>query len=180
MNIVLQTKRLILRELEEADLPSLCRTLQDEEAMYAYEHAFSNKEARAWLLNQLRRYREDGFGLWGVLRKKDGRFIGQCGLTWQPLGNGARGIEVGYLFERTYWHNGYATEAAAACMAYAFAHGAEKVYSVIRENNAASRRVAERNGMRVCGGLVKKYYDMEMPHLIYCAEKPRAETRRTE
>ena len=179
MNIVLQTERLILRELEEADLPSLCHTLQDKEAMYAYEHAFSGEEARAWLLNQLRRYREDGFGLWGVIRKEDGQFLGQCGLTWQPLGNGARGIEVGYLFERTYWHNGYATEAAVACKEYAFCTlHADAVYSIIRENNLPSRRVAERNGMRVCGGLVKNYYGMEMPHLIYRAQNPNGTAKR--
>ena len=43
-------------------------------------------------------------------------------------------------------------------------------------NNLPSRRVAERNGMRVCGSLVKHYYGMEMPHLIYRAENPHGKT----
>ena len=173
MQHILETPRLFLRELTPADLPALCQTLQDERAMYAYEHAFSDEEAQAWLTNQLRRYREDGFGLWGVIRKADGQFLGQCGLTWQPLPDGTRGIEVGYLFARTYWHNGYATEAAAACKDYAFRTlHAEKVYSIIRENNAPSRRVAERNGMHVCGRLIKHYHGIKMPHLVYCTHAP--------
>ena len=177
MKIVLETERLILRELEQADLPALCRTLQDKQAMYAYEHAFSDEEAQAWLANQRRRYREDGFGLWGAALKADGRLIGQCGLTLQPLGDGTQEVEIGYLFERAYWHQGYATEAAVACKEYAFSVlGKERVCSIIRENNLPSRRVAERNGMRICGRLVKHYYGMEMPHLIYRAENPHGKT----
>lgn len=178
MKILFETERLFLRELEQADFAALCRTLQDERAMYAYEHAFSDEETQAWFANQQRRYREEGFGLWGVVRKADGQFLGQCGLTLQPLGDGTRGIEVGYLFERTYWHNGYATEAAIACKEYAFCTlHADTVYSIIRENNLPSRRVAERNGMHVCGRLVKHYYGMEMPHLIYRAENPHGSAR---
>ena len=78
---ILETERLVLRELVPSDLPALCRVLQDKETMYAYEHAFSDEEAQAWLNNQLRRYREDGFGLWGAVLKESGELIGQCGLT---------------------------------------------------------------------------------------------------
>ena len=58
MKILFETERLFLRELEQADFAALCRTLQDERAMYAYEHAFSDEEVEAWLANQQRRYRE--------------------------------------------------------------------------------------------------------------------------
>ena len=169
--ILFETKRLVLRELAPSDLPALCRVLQDKEAMYAYEHAFSDEEAAAWLNNQLRRYREDGFGLWAAVLKESGEIIGQCGLTWQDF-DGRRVTEVGYLFERAHWHNGYATEAAIACKEYAFSVlGMQKVYSIIRDNNFASQRVAQRNGMHVCGKIVKHYYGMDMPHLVYCVER---------
>ena len=55
--MVLETKRLQLREMTVADYDALCRILQDEETMYAYEGAFSDEETRAWLDKQLRRYR---------------------------------------------------------------------------------------------------------------------------
>ena len=49
----------------------------------------------------------------GAERKENGQLIGQCGLTKQPV-NGMFVTEIGYLFERAFWHRGYATEAAAA------------------------------------------------------------------
>ena len=61
--MVLETKRLLLRQMIQDDLPALCRILQDEEVMYAYEHAFSDAEAADWLNRQLQRYKDDGFGL---------------------------------------------------------------------------------------------------------------------
>ena len=45
------------------------------------------------------------------------------------------------------------------------------MYSIIRENNLPSRRVAERNGMRVVDTIVKHYYGFVMPHLVYRVEK---------
>lgn len=171
MKTILETPRLILREMTTSDLPTICRVLQDEKTMYAYEHAFSDEEAQAWLNNQLRRYREDGFGLWAVVLKESGEIIGQCGITLQDV-NGEWVPEVGYLFERAYWHRGFATEAAIACKEYAFnVLGLDTVYTIIRDNNIASQNVAKRNGMTVCGRIVKHYYGMDMPHLVYRAER---------
>lgn len=165
--MILETERLYLRKMTRDDLAPLSRILQDREVMYAYEHAFTDEEVQAWLDKQLRRYREDGFGLWAVILKENGDFIGQCGLTIQDIGE-RQVIEVGYLFRRDCWHHGYAAEAAIACKNYAFEEiGAEEVYSIIRENNFPSQRVAERNGMTVTGKFVKHYYGIDMPHLIY-------------
>mgnify|MGYP000047551076 FL=1 len=135
--------------------------------MYAYEHAFEDWEAADWLDRQLMRYEKYGFGLWAVILKETGELIGQCGLTMQEAGE-REVLEVGYLFRKDFWHCGYALEAAAACRDYAFEKlGAEEVYSIIRDTNAPSRAVAERNGMTVCGSIVKHYYGMDMPHLLY-------------
>lgn len=95
----IETKRLILREMTENDLPALRKILQDEEVMYAYEHAFSEEEVIKWFENQQRRYREDGFGLWAAVLKDSGEMIGQCGITYQDLGN-ERVPETGYLFQK--------------------------------------------------------------------------------
>lgn len=164
---VLETGRLLLREMTGGDFPALCRMLRDPEVMYAYEHAFSDQEVQIWLDNQLRRYRQDGFGLWAVELGQTGEMIGQCGLTWQDW-NGRQVLEVGYLFRRDAWGRGYATEAAVACRNYAFETlNAPEVFSIIRDSNLPSRRVAERNGMEVRGRMVKHYYGMDMPHLVY-------------
>lgn len=163
-----ETPRLRLRLLTQEDLPRLCRTLQDPAAMTAYEHAFSDAEVREWLARQLARYRQHGFGLWAVCAKETGAFVGQCGVTWQEAGAGRQVLEVGYLFERVHWHKGYAAEAARACRDWAFRQlDAPEVYSIIRDNNLASQRVAMRNGMRPAGQLVKHYYGVDMPHILY-------------
>lgn len=70
--IFAQTDRLVLRKFNRNDYLNLCGILQDEKAMYAYEGAFSDDEVPAWLDNQLRRYREEGVGLYAVELKDGG------------------------------------------------------------------------------------------------------------
>ena len=168
MNWILETERLRLRELVPEDYGALCFMLRDAETMYAYEHAFSEAEAREWLQRQFDRYAEYGFGLWAVILKETGELIGQCGLTMQDGGNFGRVLEVGYIFNRSFWHRGYAAEAARACKEHAFDKlGAKEVFSIIRDGNTASVKVALRNGMSPRGKLTKHYYNMDMPHTLY-------------
>ena len=172
--VKIETARLFLRCMAPDDRPALCRILQDPVAMRAYEHAFSEEEVDRWLEKQLERYRRDGIGLWAVILRETGEMIGQCGLTWQDIPDG-RVPEIGYLFERAHWHRGYATEAAIACKHYAFATlDFPAVYSIIRDINLPSQRVAERNGMTRIGSFVKHYYGVDMPHWIYWVERGRA------
>ncbi len=171
MDIIMETERLILRKMETSDYRDLCKILQDEAVMYAYEGAFSDEEARNWLNRQLRRYEEDGFGLWAVILKENGELIGQCGLTIQDIPD-RQVVEIGYLFRRKYWHRGYATEAAKACREYAFhVLNVEEVFSIIRDTNTASRNVAERNGMEQVGSFVKPYRGVDMPHDVFVARR---------
>ena len=126
-------------------------------------------------LLRLRRLTEGDFGNLCMIMQDEETMrayevIGQCGITMQTLGDGRQVHEVGYLFRRDFWHNGYATEAARGCMDYAFdTLGAEEVYSIIRDSNMASQRVAERNGMRRVGTMIKHYRGVDMPHYIYAA-----------
>lgn len=170
-NIFTETKRLLLRQMEQPDFEDLCKILQDKDVMYAYGGAFSNEETQEWLDKQLIRYKQDGFGLNAVILKETGLMIGQCGLTIQEI-PGKKVIETGYLFQKKYWHKGYATEAAKACNEYAFnILGLKEVYSIIRDNNIPSQNVAKRNGMVKCGTFTKHYRGMDMLHYIYMAKK---------
>lgn len=165
---IIETPRLMLREMTPADRPDLCMILQDKEVMYAYNGPFSDEEVNGWLERQTGRYREWGYGLWAVVLKQTGEMIGQCGVTRQ-LWNGEEMLEIGYLFRHSHWHQGYATEAARACMEYAFnVLVASEVCSIIRDNNIPSQRMALRNGMRKAEGvMVKHYRGAEMPHWLY-------------
>lgn len=169
---LIETERLFLRPMTQKDFPALCKILKDKDVMYAYEHAFSDEEAQAWLDKQLLRYEKDGFGLWAVVLKRSGEMIGQCGLSWQDW-NGKQVLEVGYLFQKAFWHQGYAAEAAIACKNYAFdtLHASE-VYSIIRDTNLPSQRVACRNGMMPVDRFVKHYYGIDMPHVVFQIKRP--------
>ncbi len=165
--MILNTDRLTLRLLEQTDYGALTKILQDSEVMAAYEHAFSDGEVQTWLDRQIARYQADGVGLWAVCLMQTGEVIGQCGLTMQDC-FGRKVLEVGYLFQKAFWRRGFATEAARACRDYAFERlNASEVYSIIRDTNKASRSVALRNGMSVCGEFVKHYYGVDMPHIVY-------------
>ena len=167
----LETERLIMREMTHADLPSLCEIMKDENTMYAYEGAFSDAEVQEWLERQILRYQKWNFGLWAVVLKETGKMIGQCGLTMQPWKDDEV-LEIGYLFNRNYWHKGYATEAAAACKRYAFdVLKAEEVCSIIRDTNIQSQNVALRNGMTLTDNWTKHYRGVDMPHYRFVVKR---------
>lgn len=167
----IKTKRLLLREMQQSDYKDLCKMLQDKEVMYAYEGPFSDEEAQNWLNKMLYRYQEDGFGLYAVILKETGEMIGQCGLTLQDYKN-EKVVEIGYLFQKAYWHRGYAIESASACKEYAFTVlDVGQVFSIIRDTNIASQNVARRNGMEKIDTFVKHYRGIDMPHDVFSIKR---------
>lgn len=152
--MILETERLYLREMNQNDFESLCKILQDKDTIYAYEGAFSDDEAHEWLDRQLTVIKN------GVL------VYGQ--LFWRQPWKDSEVLEIGYLFERSYWHNGYATEAAKACKKYAFeVLNATEVCSIIRDTNIASQNVSVRNGMKIMDTWIKHYRCVDIPHYRY-------------
>ena len=165
--MILETERLYLRRMDQNDYDALCAIMQDADTMYAYEGPYTDEEVQAWLERQLMRYATLGYGLWAVVLKETGDMIGQCGLTMQPWKD-EQVLEIGYLFNRAYWHNGYAAEAAQGCRKYAFdVLGADEVCSIIRDTNIASQNVAKRNGMTVKDEWVKHFRGVDMRHYRY-------------
>jgi [ribosomal protein S5]-alanine N-acetyltransferase len=157
--------------MTEHDLPALREILQDAETMVAYEGPLDEDEVVVWLERMIGRYTNDGFGMWAVILKETGQMIGQCGLTRQHI-IGEDVVEIGYLFNRAFWHRGYATEAARASRDYACeVLGLERVYSQVRDTNIASMNVAIRTGMTVRGRFTKHYRGVDMPHLAFAFDR---------
>ena len=83
----IETERLILREMNEEDFDDLYCVLADSDII-AYPYALLMKKGvRGWIEKNQERYQIFGFGLWAVRLKENGKMIGDCGLTLQPIGN---------------------------------------------------------------------------------------------
>ena len=143
-----ETERLILRQMTPEDFNAMYAVLADSDIMQHYPYTFDAARVRGWIARNMERYRTDGFGLWAVVLRETGEVIGDCGLTMQPI-NGKILPEIGYHIRADHQRRGYATEAAAACMRYAFEqHDFPAVYSYMKHTNTASAAVAKKNGMR--------------------------------
>ena len=139
---ILETERLSLRELEPDDVDHLAEVLTDPVAMRHYTVPFDRERVSAWIDWARTSYAEHGFGLWAVIRRSDGRFLGDCGPMLQPV-EGALVPEVGYHIVRSEQGRGYATEAASACVQWVFDHTSyDSVCSLVSPDNDASRAVA--------------------------------------
>jgi RimJ/RimL family protein N-acetyltransferase len=141
---VLETERLILRHLTLDDVDDLWQILGDPKAMRYYPAPFTRAQTEGWIRHALTSYAQHEVGLWAVIRKEGQRFLGDCGLTVQPV-EGGTDLEIGYHIIRRYQGQGFATEAAYACRDYAFAVlKAPRVISIVDLQNRPSRRVAEK------------------------------------
>jgi RimJ/RimL family protein N-acetyltransferase len=120
-----------------------------------------------WVQRNLTHQQEYGYGLFSVLLKSRDLVIGDCGLEQIEAADG-HAAELGYDFRSDYWHQGYATEAASAIRDYAFQQvQLPRLISLIRQNNRASQRVAEKIGMRRVKQLVRddtSYWLYELTH----------------
>lgn len=153
--VILETTRMTLRQMRMSDGDHLLGIFADPEAMRYYPGTKDAAEARRWIRWNLDSYQAHGFGLWMAFLKSTQEFAGQCGLTVQEV-EGRHEVEIGYLFLRALWGQGLATEAARACRDHGFARlGRARLVSLIDVRNVASRKVAEKLGMRLEKEIIK-------------------------
>ena len=153
--MILETDRLILREMNMDDFDALYEVFADTEIMEHYPYAFDENRVKDWIKRNMDRYENNGFGLWAVCLKETKEVIGDCGLTLQNI-EGETLPEIGYHIRRDCQHKGYAKEAALAVKEWAFANtGYPALYSYCKYTNTASYKTAESIGMR----FLKEYPD---------------------
>ena len=152
---MIETERLILREYTMDDFDALYEIVSDPETMRHYPAPFDAERTRRWIEWNLENYEKHGFGLWAVVLKETGEFIGDCGITIQMI-DGEPLPEIGYHIHKKHWRRGYAKEAARAARDWAFTHtGYDALYSYMKYTNVASYSTALANGMK----RVKEYPD---------------------
>lgn len=152
---MIETERLTLRELTMDDLGPLYEIMSDPETMQHYPAPFDEARTRGWISWNLENYRKYGFGLWAVVLKETGEFIGDCGITIQNI-DGDMLPEIGYHIHKRFWRRGFGKEAARASRDWLFENtDYGVVYSYMKYTNVGSYRTAMANGMKK----VKEYAD---------------------
>lgn len=152
---MIETQRLILREYTLDDFDALYEILSDPETMQHYPAPFDEEKTRNWITWNLDNYEKYGFGLWAIVLKETGGFIGDCGLTMQNI-DGEMLPEIGYHISKKYWRQGFAKEAARAVRDWAFQNtDYNAVYSYMKYTNVSSYSTAASVGMKK----VKEYPD---------------------
>ncbi len=147
----LETERLILRGFREQDLDAYAEMNADPEVTRYIGNGQTLTRAEAWrnMAMMLGHWQLRGYGMWAVEERQSGETIARIG-CWEP--EGWPGFEIGWMVRRAYWGRGLATEGARAAMDYAFRElQRSRVISLIRPENAPSRRVAEKLGQKLEG-----------------------------
>ena len=145
----LETERLWLRAFREEDLDAYAAICADPEVMRYLGDGQVLSRADAWRQMALiiGHWTLRGYGLWAVEERATGVLIGRLGF-FNP--EGWPGFELGWMLRRASWGQGYATEGAGRALAHAFTEmGRDHLISLIRPDNRASIRVAERLGERL-------------------------------
>ena len=157
MNCFLETERLYLRRFTPEDFDALKTIISDKETMAYYDAPYDDAGVKRWIDWNLSNYEDWGFGLFVLINKNSGAFIGDCGITVQRI-NGKYRPEVGYHIHKSFWRQGYAKEAATAIRDWAFGHTPiETLYSYTVKENKASIATARSIGMEV----VEEYIDTD-------------------
>jgi len=156
MDIVIETDRLLVRKFTEDDAPLLYDLNLDPEVIrYTHDPLTDVEEARKVLEEViLPQYILYDHGRWAVHLRSGLEFIGWCGLKYLTESNE---VDLGYRFKKNFWGNGYATEAARACIKYGFAMlNLGRIVGRALPANLASIKVLEKCGM--------EYHHDEMMH----------------
>lgn len=147
MGTILETERLILREINPDDRKELFALHSDPEVQQYTGEAVvkSIEEIDRAIAGRLKNYIEDGFGRLAVIRKGTDEFLGWAGLTYLPeFGE----VDLGYRFKKEFWGKGFATEASEAILAYGFTElNLDEIVAISFPENIASIRVMEKVGM---------------------------------
>lgn len=160
-DFVISTPRLDLRPFLPEDAEAFYHMNLDKEVMrYTGDEAFSSPiEARIFIENY-DAYLKWGYGRWAVVEKSSTDFIGFCGFKI----NEENLVDLGFRFIRSRWNQGYATEAADACLNYGFeVLDMKEIVGRADRSNLASIRVLEKIGMSYwklgsCGGIPNAAY----------------------
>ncbi|HEX2559007.1 GNAT family N-acetyltransferase [Phenylobacterium sp.] len=146
---MIETERLILRAPEDADRAAIAAMNADPRVAATLGSALTREESDA-MVDRIRVHIGlNGWGFWAVERKADQAVIGLTGLLsmGEDLPPGPA-VEIGWRLAHEAWGGGYATEAAAAALAWGFEHiRPAEIIAITARSNLRSQAVMSRIGM---------------------------------
>ena len=151
--IVLESKRLLFRSHEAADLDAFCAMEADAEVRRYVGGAPRTREAAEQRFWERAMHPVEGrLAIWATVLKEDGRYVGRCGLY--PNMRGERKIAgeavLAFYIARQFWGQGFASEAGRAFVEFGFDElKLERIVSAVQVENTASVRVLEKLGFVV-------------------------------
>ena len=146
---MIETGRLLLRPWEERDRAPYHAIKSDPRVMATLGPMQTRVESDATLDRWIERVGEWGHTFWAMERREDGLLLGYCGLVYPPAGTPVAGErEIGWGLHSSHWRQGYAREAAAATLIWAWANtDSARVVAITTPGNVASWRLMQRLGM---------------------------------
>ena len=150
---MLQTKRLILRQWNVADIAAFADLNSDSQVMQYFPDLWDESRTRDFVEIMQGLIAQRGWGFWAAELKEGSQFIGMVGLNVVPFEipdsqTDDRHMEIGWRLAQPFWGQGLATEAAQASLDYAFQTLKERsVFAFTPVANQRSRRVMEKLNM---------------------------------
>lgn len=151
--IFIETSRLLLRDWRESDIEPFARMNADLNVMEYLLKPLSAQESYAYCRRIVAEFDMRGYGLYALERREDGRFLGYTGFHGFDMATDfSPGTEIGWRLAHEFWGQGYAPEAAAACLEYASSClQLNEVFSFTYIGNNRSERVMQKIGMEKLG-----------------------------
>ena len=157
----LESERLILRQWGENDKASFYPINSDPEVMKFYPEPLSKEKNDRFVDKARSLIEKNGWGFWACELKSTAELIGFVGLNQPDYDLPFSAIEdpcteIGWRLAKKHWHNGYATEAAKACLKYGFEHlKLPEIVAFAVKDNQPSISVMQRIGMsNTCSNFV--------------------------
>ena len=142
-----QTSRLVLRAWREDDFDAFAAMNADPRVMEYFPAPLTREESAAFFGHIREEFQTEGFGLYAVERISDGSQLGYTGLHRVTFDGLCGQIEVIWRLRADAWGNGYAPEAAQACLTLAAKLGIEEIIAFTAVANLRSQRVMQKIGM---------------------------------
>lgn len=158
--ITLQTKRLVLRQINFSDAQELFDGLRNQEQFlyYAHKQKVTYNEHLESLKDIHKKYENPEYYNWVITQKTDGKIVGMINLKPNHYNDS---VEFNYATDNRYWGNGYMTETLKRIIDFALKElKVNRIQGGCVVENKASKRVMEKCNMHY-EGILKKYIKLQ-------------------